>query len=126
MSEDDRKKIDLILGALQRQFEPTRNVIYERFKFNTCETEPGRNRRTMHNETSTTGIKTCEFGGLESDLIRDRLVLGTIDASARARMLRDLREPILDLNKAIEMCRNSEITAGKFEQREGSELYSER
>lgn len=41
MSEAERKKIDLILGALQRHIEPTRNVIYERFKFNTCEQSPG-------------------------------------------------------------------------------------
>ena len=34
-------------------------------------------------------------------------MLGTVDASARARML---REPKLDLKKAIDMCKNSEIT----------------
>ena len=48
---------------------------------------------------------------LENDLIRDRLVLGTKDSSARARML---REPKLDLQKAIDMCRSSEISKSQL------------
>ena len=39
-------------------------------------------------------------------------MLGTVDASARARML---REPKLDLQKAIDMCRNSEIRINSCE-----------
>lgn len=31
---------------------------------------------------------TCEFGELREELIRDRLVIGTKDSSAQARMLR--------------------------------------
>lgn len=111
MSEDDRKKINLILGALQRHFEPTRNVVYERFKFNTCEQSQGETVAQYITKLRQLA-STCEFGGLESELIRDRLVLGTIDASARARMLRELK---LDLNKAIEMCRNSEITKSQLQ-----------
>lgn len=75
-------------------------------------TEPGRDCGTIYITKRRQLASTCEFGDLEGELIRDRLVLGTIDASARARML---REPKLDLNKAIEMCRNSEITKSQLQ-----------
>ena len=107
MADDDRKKIDPILQALQAHFEPTRNVIYERYKFNTCEQSQGETFAQYITKLRQLA-STCEFGTLENDLIRDRLVLGTIDASARARML---REPKLTLQKATDMCRNSEITS---------------
>lgn len=63
MSEDDRKKIDLILGALQRHFEPTRNVVYERFKFNTCEQSQGETVAQYITKLRQLA-STCEFGGL--------------------------------------------------------------
>ena len=107
MADDDRKKIEPTLTALQAHFEPTRNVIYERFKFNTCEQSKGETVAQYITKLRQLA-STCEFGSLENDLIRDRLVLGTIDPSVRARML---REPKLDLQKAIDMCRNSEITS---------------
>ena len=35
LSEED-KKIDKCLEALEKYFKPTRNVVYERYVFNTC------------------------------------------------------------------------------------------
>ncbi|KAL3890159.1 hypothetical protein ACJMK2_002451, partial [Sinanodonta woodiana] len=49
---------------------------------------------------------SCEYGTLQSQMIRDRIVLGTRDSGARSRML---REPDLTLEKAVDMCRASEI-----------------
>ena len=98
---DDSKKV---LDALQTHFEPTRNVIYERFVFNDC--------KQSQCETVDQFIAklrkladTCDFGELRDELVRDRLVTGTKDLGAQARML---REPKLTLNKAIDMCRASE------------------
>ena len=36
LSEEDKKKIDKCLEALEKYFKPTRNVVYERYVFNTC------------------------------------------------------------------------------------------
>ena len=98
IAEADRKKVDKILQALERHFEPTRNVIYERYKFNTCEQDQ---RETVAQFITKLRqlASTCEFGVLENDLVHDRLVLGTKDLSTHARML---REPKLDLQKAID------------------------
>ena len=110
IAEEDRKKVDKILQALERHFEPTRNVIYERYKFNTCEQDQGETVAQYITKLRQLA-STCEFGVLEKDLIRDRLALGTKDSSARARML---REPKLDLQKAIEMCRSSDISKSQL------------
>ena len=74
MADDDRKKIEPTLTALQAHFEPTRNVIYERFKFNTCEQSQGETVAQYITKLRQLA-STCEFGSLENDLIRDRLVL---------------------------------------------------
>ena len=36
LSVEDRKKVDKCLEALELYFKPTRNVVYERYVFNTC------------------------------------------------------------------------------------------
>jgi len=36
LSEEDKKKIDKCLEVLENYFKPIRNVIYERYVFNTC------------------------------------------------------------------------------------------
>ena len=107
MAEDDRKKVKQILQALEEHFAPTRNIIYERYKFNICEQDQAESVAEYMRHLAL----TCEFGTLEQELIRDRLVLGTKDASARARML---REPKLDLQKATDMCRSSEISKAQL------------
>ena len=112
MAEDDRKKVKQILQALEEHFAPTRNIIYERYKFNICEQDQAESvAEYMTNLRHL--ASTCEFGTLEQKLIRDRFVLGTKDASARARML---REPKLDLQKAIDMCRSSEISKAQLKE----------
>ena len=98
------------MQALERHFEPTRNVIYERHKFNTCEQDQGETVAQYITKLRQLA-STCEFGVLENDLIRDCLVLGTKDSSACARML---REPKLDLQKAINICRSSEISKSQI------------
>ena len=110
IAEADRKKVDKVLQALERHFEPTRNVVYERYKFNICEQDQEETVAQYITKLRQLA-STCEFGVLENDLIRDRLVLGTKDSSARARRL---REPKLDLQKAINMCKSSEISKSQL------------
>ncbi len=49
--------------------------------------------------------KNCEFGSLCNELIRDRIVVGISDDSVMSRLL---REPDLDLQKAVDICRAAE------------------
>lgn len=45
---------------------------------------------------------TCEFDTQEESLIRDRIVFGMKDKATQERLL---REPNLDLGKAVNFCR---------------------
>ena len=110
ISEDDREDPKKILDPLEKHFEPARNVIYERFKFNTCVQEQGETIDQYITKLKQMAA-TCKFEQLENELIRDRLVLEVKDSSAKARML---REPNLTLQKAIDMCRNSEIANAQW------------
>ena len=57
-------------------------------------------------------IKSCNFHAEELDnLLRDRIVLGTSDKSARLRML---REKDLPLNTAIDTLRAKEVTTSQI------------
>ena len=98
------------MQALERHFEPTRNVIYKWYKFNTCEQDQAETVAQYITKLQQLA-STCELGVLKNDLIRNRLVLGTKDSSAHARML---REPKLDLQKAIDMCRSNEISKSQL------------
>lgn len=106
ITEEQKKSTVEILTALKKHFEPTTNVIYERYVFNTRSQE---HTETVHQYVAVLRrlSDSCDYGALKDDMIRDRLVIGTKDNAARARML---REPKLDLKKAVDTCLTSEIS----------------
>lgn len=106
MFNDEADKLKL--AKIKEQFEayciPKSNVTFERHRFFTCAQKTGETIDQYVNELRNRS-KTCEFGGLTESLIKDRIVCGILDNSLRERMLRD---PELDLQKAISMCRAAE------------------
>ena len=98
-STADKKDPAKIVQELKKHFIPQRNVLYERFVFNSAVQKPG--------ETIDEYVvrlrqmaESCEFGMLEDSLIRDRIVIGTTDEGGRERLLRE--RPLPNLEKAIE------------------------
>jgi len=82
------------------------NVIYERYIFNT--------RAQKSDESLDAYIRslkdlasTCEYGDVQNQLIRDRIVCGLKDNALRKRLL---REKELTLAKTIDLCRGEEAT----------------
>lgn len=55
--------------------------------------------------------KDCEFGDLHDSLIRDRIVCGIREDQLKDRLL---KETDLTLEKAIDICRASEITSSQM------------
>lgn len=115
LSIQDREDIDKILEALDGHFMPKTNVIYERYIFNTAD--------QLSNESFDDYLcrlrelaKTCEFGDIADQMIRDRIVLGTNDQSVRGRLLKESK---LTLNSAVDMCRTSERTASQLKKLQG-------
>ena len=76
------------MNALYSHFLPKTNDINERYIFNTAD--------QMSNESFDDYLcrlrelaKTCEFGDIMDEMIRDRIVLGTKDQSVRGRLLKE-------------------------------------
>ncbi|XP_059061147.1 uncharacterized protein LOC131854044 [Achroia grisella] len=93
--------LDGVFKKLDDHFKIKKNVTVERHKFFT--------RSQKENESIEQYVldlkklaQTCEFGILNEDLIKDRLVCGLHSSTIRERLL---REDDLTLNKAMDICR---------------------
>ena len=105
-SDDELKCHKSILDKVQEHFAPSRNVLHERYLFHTADQQA--------NETVDQYVirlrqlaEKCKFTQLETEMIRDRLVLRTKDKAARARLF---RKKECDVKRAIESLRISELT----------------
>ena len=107
LPEDDKKKIDKCLEALESYFKPSRNLVYERYVFNTCVQQSEESVQSYVTRLRKLAA-SCEYGALTDELIRDRLVIGLKNQGDKVRLL---REKSLDLKKAIQMCTTSEIAS---------------
>ena len=107
LADKEVNKID-VNGVLFRWFEDycrsKQNVTMERFKFNT--------RNQTADETINqyvTALKllarSCSFGVLEDELIRDWVVCGIVSERVQQRLL---REQDLTLDKAMSICQTEE------------------
>ena len=107
LSAADKKDPAKIVQELKKHFIPQRNVLYERFVFNSAVQKPGETIDEyvvrLHQMADS-----CEFGTLKDSLIRDRIVIGTTDEGGRERLLRE--RPVPNLEKAIENLRAFEIS----------------
>lgn len=105
LSEEDKRDIGKCIDELENYFKPKRNIVYERYVFNSC---------TQGAEESVDSFvirlrklaDSCEFRQLTDEMMRDRLVVGLRDTHTKTKLL---RVKDLDLNKAIEICRADEL-----------------
>ena len=58
-------------------------------------------------------IKTCNFGTLQDNLLRDRVVLGKRENSTRKKLLAESK---LTLEKCISICRANETTSKQLKE----------
>ena len=123
-NEDDRKDIDVVVNKLEKYCIGETNETYERYCFN--------KRDQQSNETADgyytalrTLAKTCNFGNLEDNLIRDRIVMGIKDNSTRKKLLQVSK---LTLQQSIDICRSCEKTSKQLESMtaEGEQLFAVR
>ena len=98
--------INSALKALEDYFLPKRKVVFERYVFNSCFQAPKEFIDCYVNKLQKLA-SSCQFEALTEEMIHNRLVIGIQDKSTRARLL---REKDLSLDKALDMCKSSEIT----------------
>lgn len=86
--------------------EPRKNITYLRHVFFTRLQGPSETIDAYVTDLKNKA-KDCEFAQLTDELIKDRIVCGIINNAVRARLL---RETDLDLTKAVDIFRASEVT----------------
>lgn len=90
-SHDERKKtLTNVIKFFDEYFEPVKNVIYERVKFNQLVQEPN---QSIHQFIIAlqTQVKNCDYGAaINDELVRDRIVVGVRD--------KNLREYLIDID----------------------------
>ena len=109
-SDEEKADINKVLELWAKPCIGKTNIICERYKFN--------NRLQEQTETIDTYVttlrvlaETCEFGTLEDDLIRDRLVCGVRDKGIRRKLLQECG---LTLLKCVDICQANEATAAQL------------
>ncbi|XP_073941702.1 uncharacterized protein [Choristoneura fumiferana] len=112
LSVDKITDFNEVIQAFEAYFNPKRNVIYDRYKFNS--------RVQQEQESVADFLKDlyslsepCQYGDLRDELIRDRIVVGLKDrkTSERLQLMSDLK-----LDDAVRLARQAE------EQKEESKL----
>lgn len=119
---DGERKLDVIMTKFEEYFVPSTNVTYERYKFFICDQKQGVSFDQYYAELLTLA-KSCEFGDLKDQLIKDKIVTGIPDNALRERLL---REKDLNLDKAVQMCRAAESTRAQAKElwREGTAVHA--
>lgn len=103
---ESREDPDCLVRKFKEICSPEPNVIMERYNFNARHQKPGETIEayvcTLRNMA-----KTCNFGQLKDELIRDRIGCGISSDTVRRSLL---KETDLPLAKAIRICQINEAT----------------
>ena len=104
LTEAPAKEYETVKGKFNRHFIKMRNIIFEREKFNKRKQQPGETSDSFITELYALA-EYCEYGALQEEMIRDRLVVGLLDATLSEKLELD---PDLTLEKAIAKVCNAE------------------
>ena len=85
LSGEQSSSVADVLSALERYFSPQKNVVFERFEFNSSFQSPSETVDSYINNLRYLA-STCEFGALTDELIRDRLVIGVKESSLKEKI----------------------------------------
>lgn len=105
ISAEDKKNYTKVLDSFEQYCAPKKNVIIERFKFGNIVQEEGQSFDNFLTALQT-AVKSCDYHDSKA-MIRDRIVIGISDKNVQERLL---REPDLDLLKAVSVCKAAEAT----------------
>lgn len=105
LSATEKKSLKSIKETLGAHFAPKKNVIYERFLFNSIKQKEGQKFDSFLTELKV-AVKSTEYND-KDDMVRDRIVFGIRDKSSQERLL---RHADLKLDSAIALCRGVEAS----------------
>ena len=102
-----KKDIDIVLQKLEEYCVGNKNEIYERYLFNKRDQAAGESIDTYVASLRSLS-KTCNYGGLTDNLLRNRIVVGFLDKGIRMKLLQP--ESKLSLHSCIDICSANEGT----------------
>ena len=102
-SDEDKMIMSKVLELMENHCIGQTNVIYERYCFNNRNQETGESFDGYLTALKALA-KTCNFGSLKDELIRDRIVCGIRDTGTRKKLL---QEAGLTLQRCIDTCRSA-------------------
>lgn len=111
LTQAERESLTTILDKLGLEFQAKRNIIFERYLFNSTIQEPNESfDRFLHRLRQR--ASTCKYDTLEAEMLRDRIVIGIENNDVRERLL---RENELVLDTAINICRTTEMASRQLQ-----------
>ena len=85
LSDNEKKVYETVKIKLESHFVKRRNVIFERCKFNQRKQEEGESVDSFI--TALHGLaEYCNYGALRSEMIRDRIVVGLLNANVSIKL----------------------------------------
>ena len=111
-TEADRQDINKVLEKLEAYCIGETNETYERYVFNKRDQQRGESFDSYLSALRSL-IKTCNFGTLQDNLLRVRVVLGIRENSTRKKLLTESK---LTLEKCISICRANETTSKQLKE----------
>jgi hypothetical protein len=104
LEEEEAKVYKTVKDKFESFFVKRRNVIYERARFNLRKQEEGESVASFINDLYVL-VEHCEYGVLQDEMVRDRLVVGLRDSKLSEKLQLDAT---LTLDSAITVVRQSE------------------
>ena len=104
ISADERKTFGSVIAKFDSFFKVRKNIIFERARFNRRSQEDGESAEEFITSLYQL-VENCEYGALQDQMIRDRIVVGIRDQALSQRMQLD---PDLTVEKAKTLSRQRE------------------
>jgi hypothetical protein len=86
--DEDKEKTSEILKNFDEYCNPKRNLTVERHIFNSRMQQPGESF-DQYVKDLRLKVKTCEYGTMADEMIKDRIVVGVQSYIVRGRLLRE-------------------------------------
>ncbi|KAI5731530.1 hypothetical protein M8J77_011720 [Diaphorina citri] len=97
-------KYEQLLEALERHFEPKKNIIMAQFKFFSQVQQHDETFQNFYAKLRKLA-KDCEFGEQEGNIMKSRIILGVKDRELQQRLLRNSEDRLDDI---VNHCKGAE------------------
>ncbi|XP_058448606.1 uncharacterized protein K02A2.6-like [Malaya genurostris] len=116
LQEQQRNTVLACMESLSMYMVPRKNIKLARYEFYQCRQEPGDDNSEPESMTKFINrtrelIKDCNFGEMENEMLRDKIITGIRDLSLKKRFI---EQQDLTAEQVIEQCRTEEVTRAEM------------